>query len=56
MSKFKLSTGLMLGGIASAVGLLALLSDKKNRHKLENKSSKLLDKTSDMINDITSGF
>ena len=56
MSKFKLSTGLMLGGLAGAAGLIAVLSNKKSRHKLESQTSKFLDKTSGMINNITDNF
>lgn len=54
MNKF--STGLMVGGILGVAGLTAMLSDKKNRRKLENSGSKLLNKTSDIITDVTNSF
>ena len=54
MNKF--STGFFIGTMLGAAGLVAMLSDKKSRRNLENSSSKLLNKTSDMINDISSSM
>lgn len=54
MNKF--STGLIIGSMVGAAGLVAVLSDKKSRRKLENSGSKLLNKTSDMINDISNSI
>jgi hypothetical protein len=54
MNKF--STGLIVGSMIGAAGLVAILSDKKSRHKLENSGSKLLNKTTDMINDVTNSI
>ena len=54
MSKF--STGLMMGTILSATGLMLMLSDKKSRTNFENKSSKLLNKTSDVMSDVVNSL